>query len=562
MYFIQEIKRFWKEGLLKRRINRGFALILFFVIPSIILVSCNAQSNSTVPIHSEGTDEEIKQEKVKALRLGWPTDGGFPSPFAFDPTGPAGYLRMSFLYDTLTWKDEEGIIPWLAESWDISEDERSYTVQLREGIKWHDGNELTASDVQFTYEYLSQHGFLWGDTSMVNRVEIIDQTTVVFQLNEPYAPFVEEVMGMIPIIPEHIWSDVQDPKSYREEGAAVGTGPYTLQRHQQESGQYLFKANRDYFKGEPLIEEISYIKVNNRALALKNNDIDAIWTNNFNEMQELKNAGYQVMESDPHGSIVRMVFNMEDELLSQKELRHAIAYALDRATIAEKVLGGNVVVGSPGVIPPGSPWYNPATKQYDFHLEKANELLDKLGYHDRNEDGIRETPDGQDLAFTLMVSTDERDAQLVQDMLKQAGIKVNVQKVDMATFSASLDESKYDMAITSHIGVSGDPDFLRRWFTNAEYNELASHGSVLENEEFNRLAEKQLRIADFEQRKQVVDELQDVIAEEIPTLALYHRPFYWMYNEDQFNGWFNTWGGVGNGITSWENKAAFLPDEE
>ena len=220
------------------------------------------------------------------------------------------------------------------------------------------------------------------------------------------------------------------------------------------------------------------------------------------------------------------------------------------------------MVGSAGIIPPGSPWHNPNTKQYDFDLDNAIKMLDKLGYVDRNQDGIRETSGGESLEFNLMVSTDERDAQLVQDMLKQAGIKVNIHKVDIATFTASMSESNYDMAITSHIGVSGDPDFLRRWFMGTEYNAKASRGSVLENEQFKNLAEKQLMIADFDQRKEVVDQLQDVLAEEVPTLVIYHRPFYWMYDEEYFNGWFNTWGGIANGITSWENKAAFLPNEE
>ena len=218
----------------------------------------------------------------------------------------------------MTWKNEKGVVPWLAENWEISDDGLTYTVHLNEGVNWHDGEALTASDVEFTIRYLSQHEFLWGDISMINAVEVKDEATVVFHLDKPYSPFVEEVMGIVPIIPEHIWSNVEDPKSFREDGAVVGTGPYILKSYNQESGQYLFQANANYFKGKPEVDEISYIMVGNRALALKNNDIDAIWTNNYHDMQELKKAGLQVMESDPHGSIVRVVFNMENDLLGRK----------------------------------------------------------------------------------------------------------------------------------------------------------------------------------------------------------------------------------------------------
>lgn len=394
------------------------AFILLHVLLVGILVGCNSQPSSKPATKPESTNKTVQQdqEAAKKLRLGWGIDGGFPSPFAFSPKGPAGYLRVSFLYDTLTWKDKQGITPWLAQNWEISDDGMTYTVHLREGVKWQDGQELTSSDVKFTFAYLSQYGFPWGDTSMVNNVEAKDKTTVVIQLKKPYAPFVEEVMGIIPIIPEHIWANVKDPKSFRGEGATMGTGPYFLKSYKQESGQYLFTANADYFKGKPVIEEISYITVDNPVLALKNKDIDAALVSKYRDMQELKKVGYQVMESNPHGSIVRMVFNMEKQMLAQKDMRQAIAYSLDRAAIAEKVLGvgGNGVVGNAGTIPPGSPWYNPNTKQYEFNLEKAKAMLDKLGYKDRNQDGVRETSDGKNVEFNLLVSKDERDSKLIQ----------------------------------------------------------------------------------------------------------------------------------------------------
>ncbi|MBP1154882.1 MULTISPECIES: ABC transporter substrate-binding protein [unclassified Paenibacillus] len=362
-----------------------FLLYVFFAV---LLVGCNSQQDS------ESNKEVQRNGDPQKLRLAWTSDAGFPSPFAFSSRGPAGYLRVSYLYDTLTWKDQQGIIPWLAQSWETSDNGRTYTVHLREGVKWQDGKELTASDVKFTFAYLSQHGFAWGDTSMIDDVEVKNNTTVVFHLNKLFSPFVEEVMGVIPIIPEYIWANVKDPKSFRGEGAAVGTGPYILKSYNQESGQHLFTANADYFKGKPVVEEISFITANNTVLSLKNKDIDAVLSNNYKDVQELKKAGYQVMESNPHGSIVRMVFNLDHPLLGLKDLRHAITYALDRAAIAEKVLGGNGAVGNAGVIPPGSPWYNPNVRAYDYHLEKANGILDSLGFEDRNQDGIRETRDG------------------------------------------------------------------------------------------------------------------------------------------------------------------------
>jgi peptide/nickel transport system substrate-binding protein len=534
---------------------------LMLILPVVLLAvlfGCSSEYEQSTG--NKSTNETAQQDGEK-IRLGWWTDGGFPSPFAFSPKGPAGYLRVSYLYDTLTWKNEDGIQPWLAKEWKISDDGLSYTVKLREGIKWHDGKALTTSDVKFTFEYLEKHGFAWGDTSMVKKVEAKNDTTAIITLNKPYSPFVSEVMGIIPIIPEHIWSGIKDPVSFRGEGAAVGTGPFTLESYNQESGQYRFKANPDYFKAQPTVDEITYVTVSNRILALKNKKIDAVMTSDYKSMQALKKAGYKVLESQPDGSIVRIVFNLTNDSLSQTEMRQAIAYALDRATIAKKVLGGNGVVGNAAVIPPGSPWYNPNVKQYDLNLQKSKKMLEALGYKDRDQDGIRETKNGKVLEFSLMVSSNERDGQLMQAMLKKAGIKVNLRKVDKATFTASMGENNYDMAITGHIGVSGDPDFLRRWFSGESYNTFSARGAAWKNERFQKLAKKQLVISDFEKRKQVVDQMQAALAEEIPTLPLYHRPFYWIYDASKFDGWFNTWGGIANGIPLWENKAAFLSNE-
>ncbi|WLD94572.1 ABC transporter substrate-binding protein [Alkalihalobacillus sp. AL-G] len=542
-----------------KRLASMFVLLVF-----LILVGCSSHasidSGSGEETKNDSNSEENQSDENKKLRLGWGSDGGFPSPFAFSPVGPAGYLRVSYIYDSLAWKDEEGLQPWLAKDWKISEDGLKYEVHLRKGIEWHDGEALTASDVKFTFDYIAKHGFAWGDTSMVDAVKVKDESTIVITLNKPYSPFVEEVMGIIPIIPEHVWSEVDDPVAFRGEGATVGTGPYKLITYNQESGQYLFEANPDYFKGKPVIDEITYVTVDNQVLALKNKDLDAARIN-YKDIKAFEKAGYKVMESNPHGSIVRIVFNLEQELLGQKEMRQAIAYALDRETIAKKVLGGNIVVGNAGVIPPGSPWYNPDVKKYKYNQEKAKEILKELGYTDQNNDGMLESESGEPLTLNLMVASNARDGQLMKDMLENVGIKVNLQKVDKTTFTTSMGENNYDMAITGHIGVSGDPDFLRRWFTGTEYNEFAARGSVLKNEKFHNLAQKQLTIADFRKRKEVVDQIQEVLAEEVPTLPIYHRPFYWAYDSSEFNGWFNTWGGIANGIPLWENKAAFLPHD-
>ncbi len=113
------------------------------------------------------------------------------------------------------------------------------------------------------------------------------------------------------------------------------------------------------------------------------------------------------------------------------------------------------------------------------------------------------------------------------------------------------------MIMTTHIGVGGDPDFLRRWFTGAEANAFAQ-GDALDNDEFQRLAARQVRTLDPIRRRQIIFRLQEILAEELPTLPLYYRRFYWIYNSAKLHP-FGTPGGLLDGIPLIENKLVFLP---
>ena len=129
-------------------------------------------------------------------------DWGFPSPYAHYARGP-GYSRMSFLFDTLVWKDEAGYVPALAERWELVGDDE-YIFSLREGVTWHDGEPFTADDVVFTVDYTKDHPYMWVDSSIIDDAEAIDDLTVKMTLSAPFAPFLDQVAGTLPILPDKI----------------------------------------------------------------------------------------------------------------------------------------------------------------------------------------------------------------------------------------------------------------------------------------------------------------------------------------------------------------------
>ncbi|OPH56857.1 ABC transporter substrate-binding protein [Paenibacillus ferrarius] len=535
-----------------KKTYKPFALLTLSF--TLLLAGCSGGNNANSTNESQPKSTQTAASvattvpTVDMLKIAG-SNNGYPSPFAFSSSGPFGYLRNSFIFDTLTWKDDKGVIPWLAKSWETSKDGLTYTFKLEENVKWHDGQAFTADDVVFSYNYYKTYPYNWnGDISQIKSVEKVNDLTVAFHLNNAYEPFLSDLVGIVPIIPKHVWEKVTKPVEFRDAAALVGTGPYKLKKYDSASGQYLYEANDNFFKGQVLVKEIAYMSAANKLLALQNGEIDQAYTTSYADVQSAEKAGLKTIKSDPTGSVVRISFNMDHPKLGDKKLRQAIAYALNREEISAKVTGGTPMVGNAGVVPTNSPWYNKNVKQYAYDPAQAEKILDELGYK-KNANGVRE-----DLKLNLMTSSAMPDATMMKEMLKKVGIELNLVQLDSAAFTVALGENKYDIALTGHIGASGDPDYLRLWFSGKAANTYSSRGKSLKLDEFHKLADKQMQEVNDAKRHEIVNQMQDILAEELPTLVLYHRPFYEIHKAATFDRWKNTYGGIADGMPLWENK--------
>lgn len=364
----------------------------------------------------------------------------------------------------------------------------------------------------------------------------------------------------MPILPRHIWESVADPLKFLGPTAAVGSGPFTLASYKEGTGEYLLRANPGYFLGRPLVGELAYLLVPQaqNVVALQQRAADAVLATDY-DVARLFGAGpdYRALATPPF-SIVRLVFNVDRPPFDRAEFRRALAWALDRRQIAERVVRGDIVVGSAGVIPPESPWHHAGVREYPYDPARARAALDELGYRDRDGDGRREAPDGAPLTLELLTDPAMPDAEVVAAMLREVGLAVRLATGDAKTRTEQLQGLRYGMALVSHIGVGGDPDFLRRWYAGQAYNSF-EYGNVLHHAEFARLADEQVRELDPARRRATVARLQEILAEELPTLALYHRRFYWVHDPAKWGRWINTSGGIMTGIPLLDNKLAFLP---
>jgi len=493
-----------------------------------------------------------------AVRIAWWTDVGFPTPFSFSTVGPGGVVRLTLLYDSLLWKDDRGLIPWLAESWRTSSDGTRYVFRLRRQVVWHDGRPLTARDVRFSFAYFRRHPFRWVDLSVVRAVEVQDRETVVVELARPFAPFLENVAGVVPVIPEHVWGGVEAPERRQSLEVAVGSGPYRLVEYRPELGFYRFVAFAGYFRGRPVVREIQYVVVPpaRQVLAVQTGEVDLAMTTAPEVVDLFRGHPYlRVLATEPL-SVGRLVFNLEHPLGGRKLFRQALAHAVDVPDVANWVTRGSGIPGNPGVVRPGDPWYTPRVRRYAFDPVQARRLLRSLGYEDRDGDGFLEGPDGTRLVVEVVTSAARETEPLLRSLLR-VGVDARARVVDPPTRAQLAAEGRFLVLYTTHVGAGGDPDYLRTWFSGEEANAFAA-GTVLRTPEFQRWARLQAEAVDPAQRRRAVYQLQRVLSEELPTLVLFYRPFYWVYDSRKLRLW-NTRGGLLNGIPLVENKLLFLP---
>lgn len=476
---------------------------------------------------------------TEVVRLGW-ADVGVPTPFRVSTAGPGGPTLLSLLYDTLTWKDEQGIIPWLATAWETSADGREYLFTLAPGVRWHDGRPLTADDVAFSFDYYARSPYRWTSTAMVEAATVLAPDRVRVRLTQPHAPFLEEVAGSVPIVPRHVWAEVADPTTYEGPDASTGSGPYTLAEYRSADGAYRLVANPDYFRGQVAVAEFQQLDTppETRIQAVQQGELDLAFSTDASVTGLVADDARVKVFATPPQSIVRLAVNTARAPLDRKEVRQAIAYALDRAAIAAAVTKGEPTLGD-GVVPPDSPWFNPEVPTYPFDPARARELLQNRTY-----------------TIELLADPTNREPELMAPLLEAVGITLVTKRVDGPTRTQLLREGNFQLAQVQHIGVGGDPDFLRRWYAGEESNDFAQ-GSIFDHPEYARLGREQAATLDPARRRELVFRMQAILAEELPTVVLYHRRFYWVYDSAKLTP-INTWGGLMNGIPLVHNKLALL----
>lgn len=420
----------------------------------------------------------------------------------------------------------------LAESWDISTDQLTITFHLRKGVKWHDGAELTANDVDFTYRYMidPKTPTAYAESfRQVRKAEVVDAYAYRVTYEKPYSPAL--LSWGIWILPRHIlerpWKAGVDVRTTPQNSNPIGSGPY-LFREWKTGEKIVLEANPDYFEGRPYIKRVVYRIIPDSStifLELKARNIDMAgltpiqyrrqtdypaFSKAFNRYRYLAN-GYAYLG-----------FNLLDPRFQDRRIRQAMAYAINKREIIEGVLLG---LGQEAVGPykPGTWWYKADVKTYPFDPERAKALLAEAGWKDRNTDGIL-VRNGTPFSFTIRTNQGnqvrQQTAEIIQRRLRAVGIDAKIHIVEWAAFINQFIRKKDFEAIILGWGLGLDPDQYDIWASTQTGPDQLNHISY-KNPKVDELLEAGRRTFDEAKRKAFYGEFQDIMAEEQPVVFLY-----------------------------------------
>ncbi|MDX9820616.1 MAG: peptide-binding protein [Syntrophales bacterium] len=433
-----------------------------------------------------------------------------------------------FVYNGLVKFDKDvNIVGDLAESWEIGRNGLEITFHLRKGVTWHDGRPFTSRDVLATYRVTVDPKTptpYAGDFLKVKQIEALDDFTVRVRYDKPFAPALMSWGSAV--LPAHLLEGkdiTKSPLSRRP----VGTGPYRF-REWVTGQKIVLVSNPDYHEGRPYIDGYVMRIIPDTAtmfLELRAAGIDQM---NLSPLQYTRQTENNLFRKNFRKyrylsfSYSYLGYNLKNPLFTDKRVRQAITYAIDREEIIRGVLLG---LGKPatGPLKPGTWAYNENLKPYPYDPARAKALLAEAGWKERNSEGIL-TRDGEPFAFEIITNQGNevraKCAEIIQRQLAELGIRVKIRIVEWAAFVTDfINKRRFDATILGWT-IPMDPDLYDVWHSSKTGHQELNFVSY-RNEEVDDLLEKGRSTFDVKARKRAYDRIQEILAEEQPYTFLY-----------------------------------------
>jgi ABC-type transport system substrate-binding protein len=439
------------------------------------------------------------------------------SPISLDPrvgTDAQSERIDELIFDSLLRRDRNSnLVPSVAERWE-SPDPLTYVFHLREGIRFHDGRELTARDVRYTLNSMisgAVQSAKTGSFSRIASVEAPDKRTVTIHLKEPYASFLWNLtQGALGIVPEGAGNNV---------GAnPIGSGPFEFVSATPDEDVVL-RRNPNYWAGAPKIAAVKFRVVpddTTRALEMRKGSADV-------ELNALPADTVAALEKEPNLAVTRELgnsyqyigLNLRNPQLSRR-VRQAIAYAINRDEIIHYLWKG-LVRPANSILPPEHWAYEKDLPVYAYDPAKARQLLDEAGLPP-DRAGVR-------LRLQMKISTDQtaRDlAAVLQAQLARVGIAVDIRAYEFATFYADIIQGNFDLFSLRWTAGNDDPDIFEFCFASDKVPPNGANRGHYSNPEVDRLIAVGRTTTDIAARRAAYAQVQRILNQDLPYIHLWY----------------------------------------
>jgi peptide/nickel transport system substrate-binding protein len=453
--------------------------------------------------------------------------GQIAEPQSLDPhavTATNDFRILVNMYDGLV-RFADGTLqvePALAESWEISEDGLTYTFSLRSGVTFHDGAPFDAEAVKFNFERMLDEEHPFHNTgpfplafffSAIETVEAVDETTVRFTLNEPFAPFLSNLAYPTGLM--------VSPAAVEQHGADFGrnpsgTGAYRFAEWQSNQ-RVVITRNEDYWDGAPAPEAVVFrpiVDANTRVAEMLSGGLDIMVEVPPDAIAQFREApDFEVYEqAGPH--VWFLILNMREGPFADQRIRQAANYAVNKESLVTDVLQGTAEV-SAGPIPPAFGWaYNEEVEPYPYDPDRARELLEEAGY-DGEEITFYVTEGGSGMLDPVAMGT------AIQADLAAVGMNVSIETYEWNTFLNEVNpglEGKADMAQMAW--MTNDPDTLP--FLTLRTEAFPENGGFnsgyYSNEEVDAILSQARVSVETEERAALYQQVQEMVHEDAPWL--------------------------------------------
>ncbi|MCF8068710.1 MAG: ABC transporter substrate-binding protein [Desulfobacterales bacterium] len=447
-----------------------------------------------------------------------------------------------------------------------TKDNQTFRYHVRKDTTFHDGKPVTAKDFAFTFKHLPVSNPVWAFYDAVtveDSIVVVDDHTVEFTLVAPispkYPPF-----NWYPILPEHLWRRHKFELDKMKNKDAIGSGPFKLKEYK--SGLYMtFERFEDYWEDKPRVDSIvfkTYGSSDGRNMAMKKNEIDMIGYGGISPLAKKfleKDKNIQV-DALPGISLNWLTFNLYKEgPLRDLDVRKAIVHGIDKQRIIDMVYHGYAKLQETFIYPELFE-YNPNLPEYNYDPALSNKLLDKSGYLDSDDDGIRNNAAGENISFKFLVPSSSAElvkmVQLFREQMKAIGLDIRIVVTDLDTY---FDTYYYPQGMGFDISVgTEEPGPYASWvwefMRSHESGGGAWNTAYYNNLDFDDVLNEYLTAIDLDERKALCWKLQEIMHRDLPHYVICRPDTIEAVRTDKLEGYVGYMGGY----STWINPFTYF----